>query len=73
MSYHLRKGQYVLTEFRIPRNEDTTNRLDESGLPVLAYNSAYSLYRIHVRHNDLSEHRPLLLDLIRESYTAYMT
>ena len=73
MSFHLRKGQYVLTEFKIPRNEDTTNRLDESGLTVLAYNSAYSLYRIHVRHNDLREHRPLLLDLIREAYSAYMT
>ena len=71
MSFHLRKGQHVLTEFRIPRNEDTTNRLDESGLPVLAYDSTYSLYRVHVRQNDINEHRALILDLIQEAHDAH--
>ena len=64
------KSLYVLTGFRIPQNEHTTTRLDESGLAVVPYDLKYGYYRVRVRLNDLDEHRELFHDLIREAYDA---
>ena len=61
---------YVLTHFKIPQNEDTTSRLDESGLAVVPYDDTFGRYRVRVRRNDLDEHRDLILDLIREAHDA---
>ena len=62
---------YVLTRFKIRQNEDTTTRLDESGLAVVSYDSNFGYYRVRIRQNDLKEHSALLLDLIREAHDAY--
>ena len=64
------KSSYVLTMFRIPQNENTTTRLDESGLAVVSYDSKYGYYRVRVRLNDLDEHRELFHDLIREAHDS---
>ncbi|MCY4529120.1 MAG: hypothetical protein OXD46_08865 [Chloroflexi bacterium] len=73
VSFIPRKSHYVLTSFKIPQNDETTSRLNDSGLAVLSYDSAFGNYRVQIRQSDLGEHRSLLLELIREAYTAYMT
>ena len=65
------RKSYVLTQFKIPQNENATNRLDESGLAVVSYDSSYGYYRVRVRQDDHDEHRDLILDLIREAHDAF--
>ena len=62
---------YVLTHFKIPQNEETTTRLDESGLAVVTYDSNFGYYRVRVRQSDLEDHRDLILDLIREAHDSF--
>ena len=70
MTWDLKKSSYVLTAFRIPREEDTTIRLDESGLATVSYDSRDGYYRVRVRKSDLDEHLDLLRYLIREAHRA---
>ena len=65
------RKSYVLTQFKIPQNENATNRLDESGLAVVSYDSSYGYYRVRVRQDDHDEHRDLILDLIREAHDEF--
>ena len=71
VTFHTRKSPYVLTEFKIPQDEGTTARLDESRLAVVPYDSRYGNYRVKVRQSDLDEHRDLLRDLIRNAHDAH--
>ena len=65
---------YVLTEFKIPQNEELTNRLDESGLALVAYHSRLGAYRVQVRQADLEdgERSKVLTTFITEARDAYM-
>ena len=60
----------VLTTFKIPQNEDTTAKLNESGLDVISYDPTYGRYRVQVRQSDLDERGDILHQLIREAYDA---
>ena len=66
-----RKSPRVLTEFSIPQKEDTTAKLEESGLDSISYNSTFGTYRGPVRQSDLAEHGNLLRQLIQEAYEAH--
>lgn len=63
-----REVDSVLTEFKIPRNEETTTLLDESELDILSYSSGR--YRVRVYPRDLSESRDTLHELIRRASDA---
>ena len=58
----------VLTTFKIPQNEDTTAKLNESGLDVLSYDSTYGEYKVQVRQTDLEKHEALIRGLIQKAY-----
>lgn len=66
-----RKSPRVLTEFSIPQKEDTTAKLEESGLDAISYNSTFGTYRGPVRQSDLAERGGVLRQLIREAYEAH--
>ena len=64
---------YVLTEFKIPQNEELTNRLDESGLALVAY-SRWGTYGVQVRQADLEdgERSKVLTEFIVAAHDAYI-
>ena len=65
---------HVLTEFKIPQNEELTNKLDESGLALVAYDSKWGAYRIRVRQTDLEdeERSKVLTEFIIGARDAYV-
>ncbi len=63
MSFRPRKA-HVLTDFKIPEDDDLTTSLDETGLAILSY-SRYKSYRIQIRQRDLKEHRSVILNLVK--------
>ena len=58
-----RKQQLILG-FRIPRSEELTTRLEDSGLEILTYNRKNNRYRLKISVGDMQKHRELLAELI---------
>lgn len=72
VTFHPKKADpKVLTTFKIPQNDDTTTKLEESGLVVIPYDSTYGRYRVQVRQSDLDERGDILRQLIQEAYEAH--
>ncbi len=65
------RKNYVLTNFKIPQEEDLTAWLDETGLSIVSYDIRYGYYRLRVRHSDLDNHKEDLLQLISKASSAY--
>ena len=63
----------VLTEFKIPQEDELTAWLDETGLSTVSYNTRYGNYRVRVRQSDLDEHRDAFIKLITKARDAYQT
>jgi len=66
ITFRARKD-YVIAEFRLPRNEETTALLEDSDLDVLPYDTRWGRYRARLSAADISRQRDLLLELIRRS------
>ena len=66
MSFRPRKD-YLITEFRIPRSEEVAALLDDSGIETLEYDKRFSRYRIRLTAPEVTNHRDLLLDLMRRA------
>jgi hypothetical protein len=66
VAFRARK-EHVIAEFRIPRTEELSALLDDSGMDVLAFDKRWGRYRMRVTDADLISHRDLLLDLIRRA------
>ena len=62
---------HVLTEFKIPRDEELTASLSEIGLDTLPYQQRYGQYRVKLRQEDLKEHCETLADLVSRARDAY--
>lgn len=57
-------------ELRIPEDEATTARLDESGLTLVDYDSNWNAYRVDLQQADLENHKDLLTELMKRAYDA---
>jgi hypothetical protein len=65
------RREYVIAEFRVPRSEDVTALVEESGVEKLPYDKRWGRYRLRLAQADIARHRDLLADLIsRASGTA---
>lgn len=64
------RRRHIVAEFKNPRDEMLTSRIEDSGLESLSPDR-WSNYRISLRDGDIEEHRDLLTDMIRRSYDAY--
>jgi len=72
VSFRPRK-QHVLAEFKVPRSDELTERLQDAGIEVLAYQTRWGRYRMQLLADDIQVHSVLLLELIeaaRENYNA---
>ena len=63
VSLRIRKSQ-VIAEFRIPRTDEVTALLDDSGADLLEYDKRFGRYRLRISKDDLTKRRDLLVDLI---------
>lgn len=58
------RKEHVIAEFRIPRSDELSARIDESGLDLLTFDTRLGCYRFRLSMADLTKQRPILLDLI---------
>lgn len=55
-------------ELRLPESDQTTERLEESGLRVLDYDRRWSSYRVKLSKKDIEAHEDMLRELMEEAY-----
>lgn len=65
------RRQHVIAEFKIPRSEELTQRLEDEGMDLLAYRSQWGQYRVHIDHEDLEMRSELLRELIKQAHDGY--
>ena len=56
---------HLIAAFRLPRTNETTTRIDDSGMDSLPYDQHWGRYRVRLTAADLAAHRDLVLDLLR--------
>ena len=61
------RKENLIAEFRIPRSDDVTALIEDSGLDNLSYDKRGGYYRLRLTSKDLAEQRDLLLDLVRRA------
>jgi hypothetical protein len=66
VSFRARK-EHLIVEFRIARNDETTALIDDSGIDRLEYDKRWGRYRIRATPPDITQHRDLLIELIRRA------
>ena len=66
------KPQKTVLRFepKLPKNEETSHRLEGRGLEVLDYDHRWRRYKIRLSSDDLSSHEDLVTQLMREAYEA---
>lgn len=62
------RQQHMIAEFRIPRSDELTSRLDEQGVETLEYSTRWGRYRIRLTPADLEAKRDLLLELVQTAH-----
>lgn len=65
------RKQHLVTHFSIPRSDELTEQLEESGLAMLPYDARGKNYRARITDKEIAEHGDVLLDLIRRAHAAY--
>lgn len=65
------RRQHVIAEFKIPRSEEVTQRLEDEGMDLLAYRSQFGQYRIHIDREDLEVRSELIRELIKQAHEGY--
>lgn len=65
------RKQHVVAEFSIPRSDELTERLDQSGLEMLPYDMRWRNYRMRLTEQDIAEHEPEIEELMRIAHNAY--
>jgi len=59
-----RRREHVLTEFKIPRSEELTSRLEDEGLDLADYDTRSGNYRAKISAEDLSASEGILRELV---------
>jgi hypothetical protein len=63
MSFRARKD-YLIAEFRIPRSDDVTSSVEDSGIDSLPYDKRWGYYRLRLTEPEVHKQRDLLVDLV---------
>lgn len=64
------RRHHIIAEFKNPRTEELTAKLESAGLDLLA-RDRWSTYRIALRQPDIDENHDLLKELVKLSFDAY--
>lgn len=57
-------------EIKLPKTDETSQRLNDSGLEILTYDRAFGYYKIRLEPGDEESQENLLMDLAREAHDA---
>lgn len=60
----------VWAHLKIPRSQDTVERMEAAGIEVTSYDHRWGGYRFRFGEADLTNSRALLIGLMRRSYDA---
>jgi hypothetical protein len=71
VSFHLRKKHHVIVSFKIPPNEELNQRIEDSGLEMLAYGQRRGQYRAQVDQEDVEQRGDILKELVQLAYATY--
>lgn len=55
-------------EPKLPKNDETTKRLEEAGLEVLEYDRQFGYYKIRLSAEEIDRHHDLLIEIMKEAY-----
>lgn len=61
------RREHAIVQFRIPRSDEVSALINDSGADDLAYDKRWGYYRLRMTTKDIDVHRKLLLDLIRRA------
>jgi hypothetical protein len=61
------RRESAIVDFRIPRGDEITALIDDSGVDSLEYDKRYGQYRLRLTTKDVTAHRDLLLELVRRA------
>jgi hypothetical protein len=61
------RKEHLIFEVRLPRSEELTALLEESGLDLMEYSTHWRRYRIRLAAIDIESQRDVLLELIRRA------
>jgi predicted transport protein len=64
------KREWLRLELGLDRTDELTQRLEEAGLDVMEYDAKWGKYRLRLTEGDLSKHKPLVQELMKEAYQA---
>jgi hypothetical protein len=67
MTFRPRKD-WILSELRLERSEETQAQLENAGIEVLEYGTRGGQYRIRLAKADLSKNKELLVELMRRAH-----
>ena len=65
------RRQHIIAEFKIPRDDELTEHLEEEGLDVLPYDSRWNNFRLRIGPSHLDEHRTEIEALVERARDAY--
>ncbi len=57
-------------EPKLPKNDDTTKRLEEAGLEVLEYDRQFGYYKIRLSGEEIERHKEMLTSVMKEAFDA---
>lgn len=64
------RQQHIIAEFRIPRSDELTSRLEEQGVETLEYSTRWRQYRLRLTPADLDAKRDLLRELVETAHST---
>ncbi len=64
------RKKHLIVEFKIPRSDELTQRLEDEGMDTLDYQARWGQYRMRIEHADIAQHRELLRELVRMAHEA---
>lgn len=61
------RKEHLVTEFKLPRGEEVTAPIEDSGVDSLEYDKRWGHYRMRLTSKDLTDNRELLVELVRRA------
>lgn len=65
--HEARGSAFVRTEIKLPRSDELTTQLKAAGVDVRRYSKGESRYRLRITQADLTDRRPIMIDLIQRA------
>ena len=62
------KKSSMLLEIRLKQSPEIQEKLDDAKLDTMDYENKWGRYRIRVDKNDITKHKELLKELLKQSY-----